>query len=178
MSKTQHKDSPFNTANMMAGGGVIHLSRGKPSRREVGDTASNTVTISEQMVKIYAALMGDENPIHVDPVTGRQSIFGQNIAHGMLVGSLFGPVIVNQLIGPGAIYRKQSLEFDAPVPVGEPVTAVVTVKDVISKPDKDVYVLETECFLNNGKRVITGEAVIITLAEGLQKPASSDNAGS
>ncbi len=123
--------------------------------------------ISEQMVKVYAALVNDENPIHVDKATGKQSIFGVNIAHGMLVGSLFGPIVVNQLIGPGVLYRKQTLEFDAPVPIGEAVTAIVTVKEAKHKPDKDVYVLQTECFLQNGTRVINGEAVIIVLASGL-----------
>ena len=141
----------------------------KPIRREVGDKATNTVVISEQMVKIYAALVQDENPIHVDKDTGKQSIFGVNIAHGMLVGSLFGPIVVNQLIGPGVLYRKQTLEFEAPVPIGEEVTAVVTVTEAKHKPDKDVYVLQTECFLKDGKRVINGEAVIIVLAEGYKK---------
>ncbi len=150
-------------------GGVVPLNRMRPMVKEAGDQASNTVTITEQMVKIYAALVNDENPIHVDPETGRQSIFGTNIAHGMLVGSLFGPIIVNQLIGPGVLYRKQTLEFDAPVPIGEAVTATVTVQEAKHKPDKDVYVLQTECFLPSGQRVINGEAVIIALKEGLAK---------
>jgi 3-hydroxybutyryl-CoA dehydratase len=141
----------------------------KPIQREAGDVASQQVTITEQMVKIYAALVNDENPIHVDKETGKRSIFGANIAHGMLVGSLFGPVIVNQLIGPGAIYRKQILEFDAPVPIGEAVTAKITVTEAKHKPDKDVYVLLTEAFREDGTRVISGEAVIIAPHEGLLK---------
>lgn len=154
---------------------VLPLKRGKPIRRKVGDAAEHTVVITERMVKIYAALTGDENPIHVDPETGRKSVFGSNIAHGMLVGSLFGPVIVNQLIGPGAIYRKQSLEFEAPVPIGESVRAVVTVREAKHKPDKDVYVLQTECFLEDNTRVINGEAVILVLAGGLTKSADPQN---
>jgi 3-hydroxybutyryl-CoA dehydratase len=148
------------------------MKNGKPLQRDAGDKAQHQTTITEQMVKIYGALVGDENPIHVDPETGKRSIFGANIAHGMLVGSLFGPVIVNQLIGPGCIYRKQILEFEAPVPIGEEVTAVVTVLEAKHKPDKDVYVLQTECFRTDGTRVITGEAVIIALPSGLEKVAT------
>ncbi len=148
---------------------VIPLKRGKPVRRETGDVASNTVIITERMVKIYGALTGDENPIHMDKETGRKSIFGSNIAHGMLVGSLFGPVIVNKLIGPGAIYRKQTLEFEAPVPIGEAVKATITVIEAKHKEDKSVYILKTECFLGDDTRVITGEAIIIVLAAGLKK---------
>ncbi len=133
-------------------------------KRLVGDQASHSVTISEEMVRQYATLVGDENPIHIDKETGRKSIFGTNIAHGMLVGSLFGPVVVNKLLGPGVIYRSQTLNFEAPVPVGESVMATVTVKEVKEKPDKCIYILQTDCFLTaSQKPVITGEAVIIQL---------------
>ena len=143
-----------------------------PIQREVGDAASHQTVITEEMVEIYAALVDDHNPIHVDKATGKRSIFGANIAHGMLVGSLFGPVIVNQLIGPGCIYKKQVLEFEAPVLVGETVTATVTVKEAKHKPDKDVYVLETDCIRADGVRAISGEAVIIAFKEGLNvKPS-------
>lgn len=174
MSQAKQKGMSRDTENTKSGG-VVPLTRGKPQRREAGDAASNTVTISEQMVKLYAALTGDENPIHVDKETGRKSIFGVNIAHGMLVGSLFGPIIVNQLIGPGVLYRKQTLEFEAPVPIGEAVTAVVTVREVKHKPDKDVYILQTDCFLPSGQRAITGEAVIIALLSGLQRDKQTDS---
>jgi acyl dehydratase len=175
MSQAQKKDMSLNSENTTATGGVIPLNRGKPSRREAGDLASHTVVISEQMVKLYAALTGDENPIHIDKESGRKSIFGVNIAHGMLVGSLFGPIIVNQLIGPGVLYRKQTLEFEAPVPIGEEVTATVTVREVKSKPDKDIYILQTDCFLPSGQRAITGEAVIIALTGGLQRDPQQEN---
>ncbi len=156
---------------------VIPLKRGKPLRRETGDVASHTVVITERMVKIYGALTGDENPIHIDKEAGRKSIFGSNIAHGMLVGSLFGPVIVNKLIGPGAIYLKQSLEFDAPVPIGEAVKATLTVKEAKHKEHKSVYVLQTECFLDDGTRVINGEAVIIVPASGLKQQPAEQKTG-
>jgi acyl dehydratase len=131
-------------------------------RRNVGDAESITVTISREMVNQYAVLMNDTNPIHIDPIAGQGSIFGCNIAHGMLVGGLFGPLVVNQLLGPGVLYRKQTLEFDAPVPVDAEVTATITVAETKFKDDKDIYILKTECHLTeNGQRVIQGEAVII-----------------
>lgn len=138
-------------------------------QREAGDEASHHTVITEKMVKAYASLVQDENPIHLDKATGQRSIFGANIAHGMLVGSLFGPVIVNQLLGPGCLYRKQILEFEAPVPVGDTVKAVVSVLEAKHKPDKSIYILKTECFRADGVRVITGEAVMIAYAEGLDK---------
>ncbi|MBY0404562.1 MAG: MaoC family dehydratase [Cyanobacteria bacterium] len=167
--KASGKESGANALKAGGKGGVIPIKRSVMIQREVGESASHTTVITDQMVKIYAALVKDENPIHVDPETGKRSIFGANIAHGMLIGSLFGPVIVNQLIGPGCIYRKQVLEFDAPVPIGEEVTATVSVIEAKHKPDKDVYVLQTECFRSDGQRVINGEAIIIALPGGLNK---------
>jgi acyl dehydratase len=150
---------------------VVMLSRAKGHTRNVGDTARQAIVISRQMVEVYAALTGDKNPIHLDEGTGKASIFGTNIAHGMLVGSLFGPLMVNHLLGPGIIYRKQTLEFEAPVPLDETVTAVVTVREVHRKPDKDVYILDTECFLSDGIRALHGEAVVLALKDGLKKPS-------
>jgi 3-hydroxybutyryl-CoA dehydratase len=133
--------------------------------RNIGDSARNTVIITRQMVQTYANLVNDLNPIHVDEDTGKASIFGRNIAHGMLVGGLFGPIVVNQLIGPGAVYLKQTLEFKAPVPVDETVTAEVTVQNVKRKPDKDIYTLQTQVLLPSGKPAIIGEAVILKPAD-------------
>lgn len=140
-----------------------HVNTPSMRSREAGESVRQTVQITEEMVHRYADLVDDHNPIHIDPESGRKSIFGVNIAHGMLVGSLFGPLLVNELLGPGILYRKQTLEFEAPVPVGEAVTAVITVQEVKRKPDKDIYILQTECFLPDGKRAINGEAVIIAL---------------
>src|SRR5436190_17559945 len=55
---------------------------------KVGNEASLTRTITEVHIVNYAGLTGDMNPVHVDAEHAAQSMFGERIAHGMLVAGL------------------------------------------------------------------------------------------
>jgi 3-hydroxybutyryl-CoA dehydratase len=55
---------------------------------KVGDEASLTRTITEVHIVNYAGLTGDMNPVHMDHEHAAQSMFGERIAHGMLVAGL------------------------------------------------------------------------------------------
>ena len=54
-------------------------------------------------------------------------MFGERIAHGMLIAGLISAVLGTQLPGPNSIYFSQDLKFKAPVKIGDTVTVVVTV---------------------------------------------------
>jgi 3-hydroxybutyryl-CoA dehydratase len=45
-------------------------------------------TISEEDVMNFARLTGDMNPLHTDPEFARDTIFGRQVAHGLLVLSV------------------------------------------------------------------------------------------
>jgi acyl dehydratase len=45
-------------------------------------------TISEEDVMNFARLTGDMNPLHTDPEFARETIFGRQVAHGLLVLSV------------------------------------------------------------------------------------------
>ena len=68
----------------------------------------------------FAALSGDDNPIHVDPAFAARTRFGQTVAHGMLLYSLVAAAIGRDY--PGAVQVEQDLTFPNPTPVGETVT--------------------------------------------------------
>ena len=124
---------------------------------EVGQTASVTCTITDQMVRDFARLSGDDNSIHLDEEAARRSRFGKRVAHGMLVASLFSQVMGKKLPGYGTIYLSQTLKFKAPVFIGDTVTAEVKVTAV--RPDKPIVTLATTARNQNGEVVIEGEAV-------------------
>jgi 3-hydroxybutyryl-CoA dehydratase len=60
---------------------------------KTGDDASLSVTITEAHIVIYAGITGDVNPVHVDAEHAKDSMFGERIAHGMLVGGLISAVL-------------------------------------------------------------------------------------
>ena len=52
---------------------------------KVGDKLpSCEITVSQELIDVYAAISGDFNPIHVDAAAGAASVFGGTIAHGCI----------------------------------------------------------------------------------------------
>lgn len=95
---------------------------------KIGDSHSVQRTFTQEDVKQFAALVGDSNPIHLDPVAAQKARFPRPICHGVLVGSLFSNIMGMHLPGPQSVYLHQTFQFLAPVLVDEQVTATVRVK--------------------------------------------------
>jgi 3-hydroxybutyryl-CoA dehydratase len=125
---------------------------------KVGDRASLSLTITEAHIVAYAGITGDVNPVHVDAEFAKQTMFGERIAHGMLVAGLISAVLGTQLPGPNSIYLGQELRFTAPVKIGDTVTAVVTVTE--KRDDKRIMKLQTTVSNQRGEVVIDGSAVV------------------
>ncbi len=124
-----------------------------------GDAAEITRTVTDEDIRKFADLVGDDNSVHLDDVYARKTRFGRRIAHGMLGASLVSTVLGTRLPGPGTIYLSQNLKFTAPVYPGDTVTARATVKAV--KEGKPVVTLETVCTNQRGETVLMGEAVVL-----------------
>jgi 3-hydroxybutyryl-CoA dehydratase len=124
-----------------------------------GDSATYSKTITDEDIRAFAELAGDDNSVHLNDEYARKTRFGRRIAHGMLSASLISTVIGTQLPGSGTIYLSQSFKFVAPVFPGDTVTAQATVKAV--RDDKPIVTLETVCTNQRGETVITGEAVVL-----------------
>ena len=125
---------------------------------EVGDCSEFSKTISEADVYLYAGISGDLNPAHINEVYAQGTFFKNRIAHGMLTAGFISAVIGMQLPGPGTIYMGQSLEFLAPVRIGDTVTARVEVLEKIN--EKKRVRLRTTCINQDGTKLISGEAVV------------------
>ena len=130
----------------------------------VGDSASFTKTITETDITLFAAVCGDTNAVHIDAEYAAKTRFGQRIAHGYIAASMIGTVLGTRLPGPGTIYLSQSLKFQAPVFIGETITATATI--IKAREDKPIYTLEAACTKPDGTVVVSGEAVVMYLGEG------------
>ena len=126
---------------------------------KVGDTASLSKTITDEDVRAFAALTGDNNPVHLDDTFASGTRFGRRIAHGMLGASLISAVLGTELPGAGSIYLSQTLQFLGPVYLDDTLTACVTVAKV--REDKPIVTLETVCENQRGETLIRGEAVVL-----------------
>ena len=128
-------------------------------RLKPGDKASRTQTISDEMIRSFASLTGDTNPVHLNDTYAAGTRFGRRIAHGMIAAGLISATLANDLPGPGTVYLSQSLQFKAPVYPGDTVTATVEVKHV--RADKPIVTLTTVCANQDNKVVLEGEAVVL-----------------
>ncbi len=127
----------------------------------VGQEASQSNTVTADVIGAFADVSGDRNPVHVDAEYAATTMFKERIAHGMLSAAYISAVFGMQLPGPGAIYISQTLNFKAPVKIGD--TMVTTVKVAELVPEKKRAKFECVCTVN-GKPVVQGEAVLMVPA--------------
>ncbi|MCP4608388.1 MAG: MaoC family dehydratase [Planctomycetes bacterium] len=125
----------------------------------ISQSALLTKTISENDVQQFAWITGDNNPIHLDELYAQKTRFGRRIVHGMLGASLISAVIGTQLPGDGTIYLNQSLQFTAPMYIGDTITTQVTITNI--REDKPLITLETICTNQHDTIVIQGEALVL-----------------
>lgn len=124
----------------------------------VGQEASVSNTVTADVISAFADVSGDKNPVHIDADYAATTMFKERIAHGMLSAAYISAVFGMQLPGPGAIYISQTLNFKAPVKIGDQVVTTVKVAELI--PEKKRAKFECACTVN-GKPVVQGEAVLM-----------------
>ena len=105
----------------------------------------------------FAEVTGDRNPIHLSEHFAAKTTFGTRIAHGLYTASLISAVLGTRLPGPGAIYISQTLNFRAPVKIGDTVEVVVEVIELV--PEKFRARLACVCKVE-GEIVLDGEALV------------------
>ena len=75
-----------------------------------------------------------------------------------LIGALFSYLLGVHLPGRGANYLKQQSDYLASAPIGEPLTATVSITRL--RPDKALVDLETVCTDSGGRVLCRGRALI------------------
>lgn len=63
----------------------------------------------------FAALSGDDNPIHTDPAFATATRFGRTVSHGMLIKAQLWAMLRGLGLAPGQV----ALTFPAPAFAGE-----------------------------------------------------------
>ena len=127
----------------------------------IGQEGSLSNTVTADVISAFAEVSGDRNPVHVDADYAATTMFKERIAHGMLSAAYISAVFGMVLPGPGAIYVSQTLNFKAPVKIGDTVVTTVKVAELV--PEKKRAKFECVCTVN-GKPVVQGEAVLMVPA--------------
>ncbi len=125
----------------------------------VGREYRETIKITDDMVRKFAELTGDMNPLHLDESFARKSRFGKRICHGMLVASMISRIMGMNFPGPGTIIVKQLLKYRAPVYVDETVEIRVSVLEINS--DKKRIILDTPVYKKDDTKAIDAQAEVL-----------------
>ena len=134
---------------------------------DVGASAQLTRTLSLDDIALFAIMSGDVNPAQVDAQYASGDRFHQVVAHGMWGGALISTVLGTQLPGPGTILVRQTLEFLAPIAVGDTVTVTVEVRDK-ELAQQHVHL---KCAIVNqrGETVVAGQVEVIAPSNKIQR---------
>lgn len=123
----------------------------------LGSCYTTSKLMDDEVVRGFAAISGDTNPIHLDDVYASESRYKKRIAHGLLSASLFSNIFGTQFPGAGCVYAEQSLVFKRPVFVGDEVIA--TAELIAIDESGQSLEFDTRCEVN-GRRVLEGRAKV------------------
>lgn len=105
---------------------------------EVGEVAEYTRTIRAEDIAAFAAISGDDDPVHTDPAFAASTAFGRCIAHGAHVMGLLSTtasMMSRRSVGRGAKGTPVSagydrIRFTRPVFAGDTLTARYVIEEV------------------------------------------------
>ncbi len=122
-------------------------------------------TITEADVVSFAALTGDYNPLHVDAEFGKETQFGERIAHGMLGASYAVGLIAALGLTEGTVIAivHMTWDFTAPIKIGDTIHVQQTVKSVreTRRRDRGMIVFDVNVINQRGEVVQKGERSLL-----------------
>lgn len=128
---------------------------------KIGDARKVTREVTDDLIRRFADLSGDCNPIHLDDEFAKGTRFGQRIAHGMLTGAFISAVLGNGFDDRTIVYLSQTMRFTAPVFVGDTVTITATISEI--RADKGIVTLEIVCRNQRDETTLTGESKLMVM---------------
>lgn len=132
----------------------------------IGQQASLNRTLTQDDINLFAAMSGDINPAHMDPIFAKSDIFHGVVGHGMWSGALISTLLGTVLPGPGTIYLEQDIQFKKPVHIGD--TLIITIVVADKKPDDKIVKFNCKGVNQKGETVIEGLATVIAPSKKLR----------
>ena len=116
------------------------------------------MTVDADVVRAFAEITGDYNPLHFEEAFAAKTRFGRLIAQGGLATGLLHALVAMELPGAGSVFVRQSWKFPQPVYIGDTITAVDTIKSAQAKR----AMAEMEFLVTNqsGDVVLEGDALV------------------
>jgi acyl dehydratase len=136
---------------------------------EIGQTfLTPGKTIGEGDINLFAGLVGDFTPIHVDDVFAKSSPFGARIAHGPLaMSTAIGMLTHTGVLGERVIgLVNLNWDFCGPVMINDTIRSRVRVDELrpTSKPGRSLVAFAFEV-INQDERVVQRGRMLVLVRE-------------
>jgi 3-hydroxybutyryl-CoA dehydratase len=128
---------------------------------KIGDSFAKSRLVTDELIRAFAEISGDHNPIHLNEEFAAGTRFGKRIAHGMLSGAFISAVLGCEFHERRIVYLSQTMRFVSPVFIGDTITTTATVKQI--REEKGIVKLDTVCSNQDGEEVVQGAAVVMIL---------------
>ena len=125
----------------------------------VGQRTLRSLHVSEDMVRAYAQLSGDYNPLHIDKEFISQTNFKGLIAQGGIATSLIHALVAMDMAGPGSVFLNQNWKFPNPVHINDTITAEAVVTSVSKQ--RSIAKMAITVTDESGKKVLSGDVTVM-----------------
>ncbi len=124
----------------------------------IGQQATRELKVTEEMVRSYAEITGDRNPLHFDEEFTARTRFQRLLAQGGITTGLLHALVAMDMPGPGSVFVRQTWSFPRPVYIGDTIRAEATVKSVRER--RRMAALEFTVVNQDGEMVLEGVATL------------------
>jgi acyl dehydratase len=125
---------------------------------EVGQTARRDLAVTTAMIRSYAEITGDYNPLHFDEEFAAGTRFERLIAQGGITTGLIHALVAMDMPGPGTVFLDQNWLFPKPVYIGDTITAKGTVTAI---DERRRIRMSFEVTNQDGVTVLKGDATVM-----------------
>lgn len=127
----------------------------------VGQSAEETIAVTEKLIYETADFSGDYNPIHTSEDYAGKTRFRTRIAHSLVCEGLISKVIGMKLPGPGTVFIKVSFSCLRPVVIGDVITAKATITEI--DETNDILRIQVLCYNERDEVVVECKTKVLYL---------------
>lgn len=135
---------------------------------QIGDSATVSRALRKDDIETWAAVTANPNVRTLKEAAPGEGEFLEASGVGMWGVSLFASLIGTQLPGLGSVTRSTAIRFLRPFPVGQRVTATVTVAE--KRLDTGSVFFDCRCADVGGAEIITGQIEVIAPTAKISQP--------
>ncbi len=125
---------------------------------KIGQEESFSVTVTEEMMKLFLELSGDTNPLHNDEEFALSQGYQNKVVYGLLTTSFISKLVGVFLPGKYCLIQGVNLKYSRPVYVGD----ILIVKGVVDELHESVKraVIKVVIINQDEKKVVKGKVEV------------------